>query len=208
MKNNKPNLKSAYALETVEDNLELYANWASDYENDFASSMDYILPNQVAQIFFKMGGKGPVLDVGAGTGLGGVALANLGISPIDAMDLSDAMLNEASKKKVYRHFFTADITQPLKTKNSYQGIISSGTFTHGHVGPSALDNLLSIAKKGTFFTLSINKNHWLKKGFAQKFDTLTEEIDKLSLHDVDIYGKNSKGEHSNDKGIVATFLKI
>jgi hypothetical protein len=37
MKNNKPNLKSAYALETVEDNLELYANWASDYENDFAS---------------------------------------------------------------------------------------------------------------------------------------------------------------------------
>ena len=113
MKDNKPNLKSAYALETVQDNLELYANWASDYENDFASSMDYILPNQVAQIFLKMGGKGPVLDVGAGTGLGGVALANLGISPIDAMDLSDAMLNEASKKKVYRHFFTADITQPI-----------------------------------------------------------------------------------------------
>ena len=124
MKNNKPNLKSAYALETVEDNLELYTNWASDYENDFASKMDYILPNQVAQIFLKMGGTGPVLDIGAGTGLGGVALANLGISPIDAMDLSDAMLNEASKKKVDRHFFTADITKPIKTKNSYQGIIS------------------------------------------------------------------------------------
>ena len=63
MKNNKPNLKSAYALETVEDNLELYASWASDYENDFASTMDYILPNQVAKIFLKMGGTGPVLDV-------------------------------------------------------------------------------------------------------------------------------------------------
>ena len=207
MKNNKPNLKSAYALETVEDNLELYASWASDYENDFASTMDYILPNQVAKIFLKMGGTGPVLDIGAGTGLGGVALANLGISPIDAMDLSDAMLNEASKKKVYRHFFTADITQPIKIKNSYQGIISSGTFTHGHVGPSAIDNLLSIAKKGTFFTLSINKNHWLEKGFAQKFDSLTGEIDKLSLHDVDIYGKCSKGDHRNDLGIVTTFWK-
>ena len=79
MKDNKPNLKSAYALETVEDNLELYANWASDYENGFASKMDYILPNQVAQIFSDMGGKGPVLDVGAGTGLGGLALAKLGI---------------------------------------------------------------------------------------------------------------------------------
>ncbi|MDB2610911.1 SAM-dependent methyltransferase, partial [Amylibacter sp.] len=107
----------------------------------------------------------------------------------------------------YRHFFTADITQPIETKNSYQGIISSGTFTHGHVGPSAIDNLLSIAKKDTFFTLSINKNHWVEKGFAQKFDTLTEEIDKLSLHDVNIYGKYSKSDHRNDLGIVTTFWK-
>ena len=59
----------------------------------------------------------------------------------------------------------------------------------------------------SFFTLSINKNHWLEKGFAQKFDTLTEEIDKLSLHDVDIYGKYSKGDHRNDLGIVTTFWK-
>ena len=72
---NKPNLKSAYALETVEDNRKLYAAWAKDYENDFASEMDYILPNQVAKIFSDMGGAGPVLDVGAGTGLGGLALA-------------------------------------------------------------------------------------------------------------------------------------
>ena len=208
MKNNKPNLKSAYALETVEDNLELYANWASDYENDFASKMDYILPNQVAQIFSDMRGKGPVLDVGAGTGLGGLALAKLGIGPIDAMDLSDAMLNIASKKKVYRYLFSSDITQPLKTGNSYKGIISSGTFTHGHVGPNAIDNILKVAIEGAFFAVSVNKKHWIEKGFSEKFDAIKDNIDELTLHDVDIYGKNSKGEHSNDKGIVATFLKI
>ena len=170
--------------------------------------MDYILPNQVAQIFSDMRGKGPVLDVGAGTGLGGLALAKLGIGPIDAMDLSDAMLNIASKKKVYRYLFSSDITQPLKTGNSYKGIISSGTFTHGHVGPNAIDNILKVAVGGAFFAVSVNKKHWIEKGFSEKFDAIKDNIDELTLHDVDIYGKNSKGEHSNDKGIVATFLKI
>ena len=207
MKDNKPNLKSAYALETVEDNLELYANWASDYENDFASSMDYILPNQVAQIFLKMGGKGPVLDVGAGTGLGGVALANLGISPIDAMDLSDAMLNEASKKKVYRHFFTADITQPIKTKNSYQGIISSGTFTHGHVGPSAFDELLRIAQPGGLFVFTIHNKLYKKAGFDKKFIEIQKNITEPKLHEILVYGNNPDENYANDKVIIAIFRK-
>ncbi|MDA9301849.1 methyltransferase domain-containing protein [Amylibacter sp.] len=208
MTDKKPNLDLAYALETVQDNRNLYAAWAKDYENDFASTMDYILPNQVAKIFVELGGTGPVLDVGAGTGLAGQALSKLGIHPIDALDLSNAMLEVALEKKIYRNFFTADITQPIVTNNySYQGIISSGTFTHGHVGPNALDNLIMVAEDGAFFALSINKNHWIEKGFAEKFESLNGVIEKLLLHNVNIYGENSKGEHCNDIGIVATFWK-
>ncbi|EAU52958.1 hypothetical protein OM2255_05500 [Rhodobacterales bacterium HTCC2255] len=209
MNDNKPNLDLAYALETVQDNRELYASWACDYDKDFASAMDYILPNQVAQIFLNMGGTGPVLDVGAGTGLGGQALAKLGIDPIDALDLSDEMLEIAAKKKIYRSLFTSDITQRIETSNYlYQGVISSGTFTHGHVGPNAIDNLLSVASTGALFALSINKSHWFEKGFAKKFEALSSRIEKLILHDVEIYGENSKGEHSDDLGVVATFCKV
>lgn len=208
MTDKKPNLDLAYALETVQDNRNLYAAWAKDYENDFASTMDYILPYQVAKIFVELGGTGPVLDVGAGTGLAGQALSKLGIHPIDALDLSDAMLEVALEKKIYRNFFTSDITQPIVTNNySYQGIISSGTFTHGHVGPNAIDNLIMVAEDGAFFALSINKNHWIEKGFAKKFESLNGVIEKLLLHNVNIYGENSKGEHCNDIGIVATFWK-
>ncbi|MBT3953943.1 MAG: SAM-dependent methyltransferase, partial [Rhodobacterales bacterium] len=32
--------------------------------------------------------------------------------------------------------------------------------------------------------------------------------EKLILHDVEIYGENSKGEHSDDLGVVATFCKV
>lgn len=209
MNDNKPNLELAYSLETVDDNRELYAAWAKDYESDFALEMDYILPNRVAQLFQDIGGKGPVLDVGAGTGLAGQALMKLGINPIDGVDLSHEMLDVASEKKIYRNLFAADISKPFNTnKISYQGVISSGTFTHGHVGPDAIDHLLSVAKKGAFFALSINKKYWQEKGFAKKFEALEGIIESLLLHDVAIYGQNSLGEHRNDQGIITTFQKV
>ena len=85
MTNKKPSLDLAYSLKSVQDNLELYSAWAEDYDQDFASKMDYILPDRVAKTFQDVGGEGPILDVGAGTGLAGYALAKLGLTPIDAI---------------------------------------------------------------------------------------------------------------------------
>jgi SAM-dependent methyltransferase len=209
MNDKKPNLELAYSLKSVQDNRELYASWAEDYDQDFASEMDYILPGRVAQIFLDVGGKGPVLDVGAGTGLVGHALSKLGVQPIDAMDLSRAMLNVASKKGIYRNLFSADITQPVETvSETYRGIISSGTFTHGHVGPGGIDHLLPLAQTGAHFVLAINKIHWTEKGFSEKLETLAGSISKPVMHDIEIYGKNSKGDHSKDLGIAVIFQKL
>ena len=209
MTEKKPSLELAYSLKTVQDNRELYAAWAEDYDQDFASEMDYVLPERVAKAFKGVGGKGPILDVGAGTGLAGYALLKMGLSPIDAMDLSPAMLDVASKKGIYRNLFAADITKPIDTGGeTYQGIISSGTFTHGHVGPGAIDGLLALAKTGAYFVLAINKIYWLEKRFAEKFEALGGSISEPELQYVEIYGKNSKGDHSKDLGIVVTFQKL
>ena len=205
----KPNLNLAYALRTVQDNRNLYAAWAKDYETEFAHQMDYVLPQKVAEIFVEIGGIGPVLDVGAGTGLAGEALLKLGIESIDAIDLSGAMLEVASNKKIYKNLFTEDITHPIKTINYlYQGIISSGTFTHGHVGPDAIENLLAVAQEGACIALSVNRDHWFKNGFSIKFQELGDKIERLLLHEVSIYGDNSKADHRNDLAIVVTFKKV
>lgn len=205
----KPSLELAYSLKSVQENRELYAAWAEDYDQDFASEMDYILPRRVAQTFLDAGGKGPVLDVGAGTGLVGHALAKMDVNPIDAMDLSRAMLDVASKKRIYRNLFAADITQPIEAVGeTYQGIISSGTFTRGHVGPGGIDHLLPLAETGAYFVLAINKIHWVEKGFSEKFEALAESISKPLMRDIEIYGKNSKGDHSKDIGIVVIFQKL
>ena len=95
------NLQKAYNLSSPEDNVDFYRSWAEDYDTDFAGGMDYILPYQVATQFIKLNGKGPVLDVGAGTGLLGIEISKLSKIEMHATDISEEMLLVAEKKGIY-----------------------------------------------------------------------------------------------------------
>ncbi len=203
-----PDLDSAYALETPEDNRKLYANWAQSYDADFASDMDYRLPEAVAQLFRQVCvPPAHVLDVGAGTGLVAEGLKGCGYD-VDALDISTDMLELAKSKQLYRTLIEADLTQPLDiTDASYDAIISAGTFTHGHVGPDALDPLLRIAKPGAVFVLSVNAEHFDARGFAAKFDALEGEIRDLAFHTVQIYGPGADKSHAQDEAKLAVFYK-
>lgn len=204
----KPSLDAAYALETPDDNRALYADWASSYDSGFARDMDYQLPYHVAGLFLASGAKGPVLDVGAGTGLVGEAIAAHAGYDVDALDLSAEMLAVAASKGVYRATIEGDLTARLPIEDStYASVISSGTFTHGHVGPDALDELLRVAASGAQFVLSINAEHWDARGFAAKFDELEPHIDAFEVVTVPIYGESAPEDHRDDKGHIAVFRK-
>jgi len=209
MSNDKPDLSAAYALQTPEDSKRLYAEWAESYDASFAQANDYRLHWHTAQAFVQAGGQGPVLDVGAGTGLCGLVLADMGAGPLDATDISAEMLKTAETKDVYRDLFDADLTDGLPVpSDSYAGIVSSGTFTHGHVGPEVFDELLRVARPGTQFALSINAAHFAEQGFAAKFDSLSESrILNLRLPEVRIYGDQASGAHKDDIALVALFEK-
>ena len=157
-------LDSAYALRTPADNRRYYADWAARYDADFAQAMAYRQPSRVADAFVAGGGSGPVLDVGAGTGLLGVALAALGAVPIDGIDISPEMLAVARAKGCYRHLTVADLTLALPPlPRPCNGIVSSGTFTHGHLGPEVLDPLIAIAAPGATFAFSVHEGVWQNK---------------------------------------------
>ncbi|MEP3631184.1 MAG: class I SAM-dependent methyltransferase [Hyphomicrobiales bacterium] len=209
MAENGPDLDKAYSLKTPDDNIALYEDWADTYDQDFAQRMDYQLPRHVAYYFkHHRSTTGPILDVGAGTGLLADCLNNQQDLIIDAMDISAAMLDVASRKGLYRNMIIADLTKPLAIKSgSYDAIVSSGTFTHGHVGPDALDELLRICKKGALFVLSINAEHFVSHGFASKFEQLNNEIDEFALHTVSIYGSCEDNDHQSDEGHIAVFKK-
>lgn len=204
-----PDLSAAYALETPEDNLRLYADWAESYDRTFAADMDYQMPKLVALIYAEVGhGRTPVLDVGAGTGLVVDAVLMRAGLQIDALDISPQMLKVAADKGHYRDTIVADLTKTLDLRDgSYDAIVSSGTFTHGHVGPDALDELLRVAQSGAVFVLAINKEHFEARGFAAKFASLETDIEGLDMRTVQIYGAGAKGDHKDDQALIAVFYK-
>jgi predicted TPR repeat methyltransferase len=58
-------------------------------------------------------GIGPVLDLGCGTGLVGLALADLKLGPITGIDISARMLEQARIKSVYTTLIEADLITAL-----------------------------------------------------------------------------------------------
>lgn len=209
----KPNLDAAYALETPDDNRRLYGAWADSYDAGFAQAKGYQLPGHVARCFAELGGLGPVLDLGAGTGLLAQALREISDVEIDALDLSAQMLAVAGAKGVYRALIEANLNAPLALpKGRYGGVVSSGTFTHGHVGPDALDGVLALAKPGALFVLSVNAAHFEARGFAAKFETLAPKITDFQIRTVKIYDAKAKpearDEHSETPGHLAIFRRV
>ncbi len=209
MTNKTPNLHAAYALESPEDNKRLYAEWAGDYDEGFAALEDYQLHIHTARAFVGAGGQGPVLDVGAGTGLCGAVLAGLGVGPIDATDISSEMLEQAMRKDIYRDAIESDLNKGIPVpRDSYSGIVSSGTFTHGHLGPEALTALLRVARPGAQFALSINAKHFEAKGFGDALRKLEQgQIENLTLPEARIYGDLAAGENKDDTALIALFEK-
>jgi SAM-dependent methyltransferase len=201
-------LESAYALQTPDDSRRLYAAWAASYDTGFAEQSGYILSQQVARHYALMGGFGPVLDVGAGTGLCGQALAARGIGPVDGTDISPQMLDQARAKGVYRHLFAGDLLAGLTPPDGlYQGAVSSGTFTNGHVGPSGVDAVLDAVRPQGWIVLSVNSAHYAAAGFAARMAELAPRISDFSATEVAIYGPAATGTHARDTALLLAFRK-
>lgn len=202
-------LDAAYALETPADNKELYARWASDYESNFVATGDYKLPERIVEGFVNNRVHNNILDIGAGTGIVGALLVQAGCRDIDGVDISPEMLTKAASKGCYRYLFEADLTQPLSNipDNYYDALVSAGTFTNGHVGPDALDELLRIAKPDACFALSVNAIHWNSKRFDMKFKSLSKKIYEMQKSVVRVYGDNATGPHKDDICYLVQFRK-
>jgi predicted TPR repeat methyltransferase len=204
----KPNLESAYALETPDDSRKLYAAWAATYDTQFADENHYILHEQVARHFALMGGFGPVLDVGAGTGLCGEALNARGIEPVDGTDISAQMLEVARTKGCYRTLFTGNILTGLDvTPGIYQGAVSAGTFTHGHVGPEGINTMLDAVRPQGWVVFSVNATHYQAAGFADKMAQLKPFISDYSATEARIYGPKATAPYADDMAILIAFRK-
>ena len=202
-----PNVNDAYALDTTDKVKDLYRDWAEGYDVGFSISQGYQIPREVALAFVAAGGVGPVLDVGAGTGLVGEQLQALGVTIIDGVDLSSEMLNVAARKGDYRNLIEADVTKPMLGNPQYMGVVSAGTFTLGHVGPDGIIPLLNAAGQDALFVISVNAEHFESAGFATMLDDLGDQITDLTFKDIRIYDDRADAAHRDDIARLLIFRK-
>jgi len=170
-------LARAYALETPGESLALYKDWADTYDHHMEQGLQYRSPAAIAEIFaeYVTDKSAAILDVGCGTGLTGLAATSHGFKILDGIDISPEMLGEAGKKGVYRTLIQADLTGALEiASGTYDAAISSGTFTHAHVGAGAFDEIFRILKPGAIFACTINADVWVENGFDAQISTMTK----------------------------------
>ncbi|MDH3630512.1 MAG: class I SAM-dependent methyltransferase [Gammaproteobacteria bacterium] len=162
---------AAYHLVDEASMVDFYRKWAADYDHQMLNELGYTSPTKIAQQLSQHlpDTESTVFDIGCGTGLTCVFLAAKGYTNLDGIDLSPDMVRVASERGIYRELLVGDVNQALKRNDeSYDAVISSGTFTHGHVGPEPLDEIFRILKPGGILACTIHQDLWTTMGFEEK----------------------------------------
>ena len=214
-----PGLDDAYSVKTPDDNRQLYAKWADTYETIFVATQKYRYPQAISEVFHNVitsANISSVVDIGTGTGLTGMYLSSLRPNLIiDGIDISPEMLVKAREKKrldgssVYRLLLVKDMSELASTPNSpYDALICSGTFTHGHLGPEALDNLIKLVRPNGWCVIGVNNEHFEAREFDKKLNKLieTNQIADLQILRIQVYEPGS--DHYGDQARVLVFRRI
>ena len=218
MSNDEIGLDEAYSVRTPDDNRRLYAKWAATYESGWVDVRKYRYPRAIAELFdacMPADFGQTVVDIGCGTGLAGMYLSRLRPAlQIDGIDISPEMLQQSAAKRrddgspVYLDLFERDLTQPVESTNApYDALISSGTFTHGHLGPEAIENLLPLVRTEGRFLIGANAEHFAAKGF----DTFLSELVARNVitapryERIHVYEEGSP--HYGDQSVVSLFAR-
>jgi ubiquinone/menaquinone biosynthesis C-methylase UbiE len=199
-------LDRVFAATSTEESRKLYDEWAQTYDSDMAEH-EFTAPRLVAEAVaraLKLNhlpnkaealSKVTIADAGCGTGLVGVELAKLGAKAIDGLDLSQGMLDVASKTGAYRNTKIVDLTTRLPiVDGTYDAVTCCGTFTHGHLGPEPLAEFLRVIKTSGVVIATVLETHWQEKGFEAEVQRLEKEGKaELVENDVHAYRKDAGG---------------
>ncbi|MQA06048.1 MAG: methyltransferase domain-containing protein [Streptosporangiales bacterium] len=169
-------MERVYNLQGTAEAETVYDEWAGTYDTDTVERMGYVGPRLAAAKLVEVAPDAEtVLDAGCGTGLAGLELAQLCAATIDGVDLSAGMLAQAGTLGVYRTLAKADLTKPLEfADDSYDAAMCVGTFTDGHVGPDAFDELVRVVRPGGVVVATVMGRVWESGGYREHLNRLVE----------------------------------
>jgi len=176
MADERQQLSKAYTVKTPEESRELYQGWAEGYEAEVAEN-GYISPQRCAEALarFAVSPWAPVMDMGCGTGISGLALKAAGFECIDGYDFSEAMLDKAAPKEIYRSLEIADMSKPLEIgEGIYQNAAAVGCITPEYMPATVLDKILSKLPPGGCLVFSVNDHSAADGSIVGRINTLID----------------------------------
>ena len=151
-------LGNAYQASTLSDVGKLYSEWARTYDEELTAN-GYASPARTAAAMSAaVSDKSqPILDIGCGTGLSGLALQEAGFTHIDGTDFSAEMLALAEEKAIYRQLMQGSVEAPIPAApDQYSNIAAVGIFSPGHAPASMINDVMALLPRGGCFGFSIN----------------------------------------------------
>jgi predicted TPR repeat methyltransferase len=194
----KKYLDDVYRLTQPSEIEGFYNDWAASYDAE-VSADGYITPRRCAEALARCTKlrDTPLLDVGCGTGLSGVALRAAGFTHLHGIDLSSEMLDAARQKHIYQHLTqSTDGSLPFADM-SFELVSAIGVVGPGAAPPDILDSLFRVTASKGLIVLSLNDlaidargyearlNEYLDGGHARLL--LREYGDHLPGHDMKCY---------------------
>lgn len=167
-------LDRLYGADDLDELRSEYDRIATAYDRELIHGMGYRSPGAVAMVVNKLlPADTHILDVGAGTGLLGAALADAGFSRLDGLDLSSGMLVEARRKGVYRDLRQGRLGEELDYDTAgYDAVVASGVLTTGHAPAASLDELVRITRPGGHVIFTLRSDEGRPPGFEEKMADL------------------------------------
>ena len=173
-------LARAYALTGIDEaeTKALYRDWAATYDDTMLEGLGYQSPAKVSALLARQNPRldASILDIGCGTGLLAEHLRALGFANIDGLDFSADMLAEAQRLKRINNAYNRDLNQPLPAPDQpYDYLVSTGTFTHGHVNALCLPELMNWLVDGGMLIATVHQDVWSQGLFDQTIERMQRD---------------------------------
>ncbi|XCN71936.1 MAG: class I SAM-dependent methyltransferase [Candidatus Electrothrix aestuarii] len=183
-------LEWSYSAKNKEELKQKYDDWAVEYDQLTEDGIGWIGPHNTVEYLKKYitDKKSSVLDAGAGTGFVGEILKEEGYENIVGVDISEGMMNEALKKNAYKEYHLMDLTKKLRFADGlFDAVILVGVFTHGHVGPEILDNIIPVMKKGGYLVFTIRQDFYESSNFENKMSAYLKKNQIVLVEQSNLY---------------------